>query len=80
METNKIRTALIQSGIKNLKEFGYSNVNEKNILFDLIYASFFQSMLTESKEVALSKQMNDVASEIDALLFEVENNLINAKF
>lgn len=77
MENNKIRQVLINNGIKNLNEFGYPDVNEHNLLTDLIYASFFQSMLKQSREIATSKSMNDIVSEIDALLFEVENNLIN---
>lgn len=54
MTKQQIKNKLIQAGIKNLKEFGYPYVNNKNILSDLVYASFFKSMLEENKGQSIS--------------------------
>lgn len=42
-----MREKLIAAGVRNLKEFGYPAVNEKNILTDMIYSEFFRQMLEE---------------------------------
>ncbi len=54
MTKQQIKNKLIQAGIKNLKEFGYPYVNNENILSDLVYASFFKSMLEENKGQSIS--------------------------
>ena len=54
---------LIRSGIKNLKEFGYDDVNEDNIMTDKIYKAFFQRMLNDSLG-----EYPDVDIEINKLL------------
>lgn len=65
---NRIRNHLIENGVKNLRQFGYSSVNEENILTDYMYAMFFKNMLKENKGVDTS-----VDAEIDALLNEINN-------
>ncbi|MGC9207425.1 MAG: hypothetical protein ACP5EO_10310 [Acidithiobacillus sp.] len=44
----KVREKLIRAGVRNLKEFGYSNVNPDNILTDTVFAAFFKSMLEDN--------------------------------
>jgi len=46
--SNKFNAALISAGVKNLKEFGYPDVNADNILTDAIYKAFFLSMLKDN--------------------------------
>lgn len=41
------RQALIRSGVRNLKEFGYPGCDEENILTDMIYSAFFDRMLAD---------------------------------
>jgi hypothetical protein len=45
----EIRERLIAAGVKNLKEFGYSEVTNENILTDEVYGEFFNSMLRDNK-------------------------------
>jgi hypothetical protein len=40
-----MREAIIEAGIKALKEYGYPAVNKDNIMTDTIYSQFFKSML-----------------------------------
>ena len=43
-----IRKSLIQSGVNNLKEFGYEHVTTDNILTDTVYKMFFKKMLQDN--------------------------------
>lgn len=61
-----IRTKLIKAGVSNLKEFGYTAVDEQNILTDAVYKQFFASMLKDNK--GHGKSIDDA---IDLLLKEV---------
>ena len=54
------RHVLIQSGIRNLKEFGYPDVTAENILTDRIYKKFFASMLEDN----LGKGYDDAIKEL----------------
>jgi hypothetical protein len=67
MTDQQIRTHLIAAGVKNLKEYGYPDVNETNILTDTIYKAFFVSMLTDNLRKS-SKQIDNV---IDNLIKEI---------
>lgn len=49
MSPEEIRAKLISAGVKNMREFGYGYVDEKNILTDEVYSKFFISMLKENK-------------------------------
>lgn len=40
-----LRKEIIQSGVSNLKEYGYPSCNSENILTDKIYSAFFKNML-----------------------------------
>lgn len=46
--TDDIRASLIKAGVRNLKEFGYTQVDEKNILTDTVFKKFFGSMLRDN--------------------------------
>lgn len=47
MTTEQIKNKLIEAGVKNLKAFGYSDVNKDNILTVSIFSMFFKSMLED---------------------------------
>ena len=57
-----MKDKLIANGVRNLREFGYPDCNEKNILTDYIFASFFLRMLPENK---------GYSTEIDAAIDEL---------
>lgn len=57
---------LIAAGVRNLKEFGYPKVDEKNILTDPIYSAFFRSMLRDNKGHSA-----EVDKAIDKLLTQI---------
>lgn len=44
----KIEQHLIEAGVKNLREFGYPQCNEENIITDAIFKQFFVSMLKDN--------------------------------
>ncbi len=48
MNPNDLEAKLIENGIKNLKEFGYPDVNKENILTDYVYSKMFLGMLKEN--------------------------------
>jgi|GEM_PF-5392807 len=60
--------ALIAAGVKNLKEYGYPEVNETNILIDPIYSAFFRSMLRDNKGhgAAVDKAIDSLLAKIVA--------------
>jgi hypothetical protein len=62
-----MRAQLIAAGVRNLKEFGYPEVNAENILTDQVFATFFKNMLVENK----GRGADDV---IDQLIDEVTAN------
>lgn len=49
LSADDVRKSLLTAGVKNLKTFGYPDVNQENILTDMIYREFFRSMLTDSE-------------------------------
>lgn len=67
MTNEQIKEKLLIAGVKNLKEFGYPEVNKENILTDIIYAGFFKSMLLDNKGQA-GKQVDTVIDELLTLL------------
>lgn len=66
MSIEEIKTNLIAAGIKNLKEFGYPEVNAENILTDEIYSEFFKSMINDNKGNG-----SDIDNAIDELLTKI---------
>lgn len=67
-----MRDKLIAAGVRNLKEFGYPNVNADNILTDMIFAGFFKSMLEDNRG-------RGADAEIDALLTEIASGAPEAQ-
>lgn len=62
-----MKDALIKAGVKNLKSFGYPNVNTKNILTDSLYSEFFKSMLEDNKG-----HSKEVDKAIDLIIAEIK--------
>jgi len=58
-----IKSKLIAAGVKNLREFGYPQCGENNILTDEVYSAFFRNMLNENKGNGA-----DIDTAIDELL------------
>lgn len=61
-----MREKLIANGVKNLKEFGYPEVNETNILTDVIYSAFFKNMLQDNfgHSSEIDKVINELLTEL----------------
>ena len=72
MSRNNIQTQLIKAGIKALKEYGYPNVTEDNIISDYIYSSFFRELLYRSKDL----HGGILNKDIELLVTEIENQLL----
>jgi hypothetical protein len=64
----QLQKKLIQNGVKNLKEFGYKNVTEDNILIDEVYLTFFKKMLNDNL---------GIDKKVDEAINDLLNNLIN---
>lgn len=62
---------IIEQGVKNLKEYGYSDVNSKNILTDNIFSAFFLSMLEDNlgkgQDEVINKLINQIKDTNDLL-------------
>ncbi len=59
-----IRKKLIESGVRNLREFGYPDVDTENILTDMIYSRFFKSMLEDNLGKGFDNEIHALLSEI----------------
>ena len=66
MTNEQIKNHLLKAGVKNLKEFGYPDVDTKNILTDIVYAGFFKSMLEDNKGngTQIDEVINDLLNEL----------------
>ena len=73
MSEGAIRTGLLNAGVNNLKEFGYSTVSVENILTDYVYSKFFLKMLEETIEDAPSVEITQVAEKLVAEIAETGN-------
>ena len=62
MTNEQIREHLLKAGVKNLKEFGYSEVTTETILTDEVYKEFFKSMLEEN--LGKGKQVDEVINQL----------------
>ena len=67
-----IRDKLIAAGVRNLREFGYPSCDEKNILTDMVFSRFFDTMLKDTKGQAGA----EVDSVVDSLLKEIDERLL----
>lgn len=63
-----MKKKLIDTGVKNLNEFGYPHCNRENILTDAIYKQFFAEMLKDNKG-----HSSDIDIAIDELLIECQS-------
>ena len=64
------RERLIEAGVKNLIEFGYTDCNKHNIMTDDIYKRFFAaSLLKVTKQETTNVQLIAV---IDDMLKDIE--------
>jgi hypothetical protein len=59
-----VREKLIKAGVRNLKEFGYEHVDDKNILTDVVYSQFFLSMLKDNLGHGFDSEINHLIQEI----------------
>lgn len=59
-----IREKLIENGVKNLKEFGYPGVDEKNILTDQVYKTFFREMLRDNLGKGFDSEIKALDKEL----------------
>lgn len=59
-----IRDILIAQAVKNMKEFGYLEVNDKNIFTDVVYKMFFVSMLKDNLGLGYDKEIMNLLSEL----------------
>ncbi len=78
MTNEEIKTKLINAGVKNLKAFGYPEVNNDNILTDIVYGGFFKNMLDENIGQA-TNQVDDVINELLAILEKKQYIMSNNK-
>lgn len=62
MTHEQIVDHLINAGIKNLKEFGYPDVNEETIMTDMVYSRFFESMLKDN--IGHTKNIDNAINEL----------------
>lgn len=65
---DKMRNALLQAGVANLKEFGYPSVTTENILTDIVYKEFFKGMLKDNLG-----HSTEADTTINQLLKEIED-------
>lgn len=71
MKNSEIKSLLIKAGISNLREFGYPDVNEEEILTDEVYGLFFDNMLKDN----LGKSTTQVDEVINELIEQIKTNL-----
>lgn len=68
MTPEQARETIIRQGVKNLKEFGYPSVDEKNILTDMVYSVMFKNMLEDNKEQTTNQTIIKI---LDGLIEEI---------
>ena len=60
----KVVDKIIANGVKNLKEFGYVNCTEEQILTDDVYKMFFENMLKENLGQGFDTEINYLLEKI----------------
>lgn len=60
-----VREKLIAAGVRNLKEYGYPNVDTDNILTDPIYSAFFASMLADNLGHGVDAEIKALQQELN---------------
>lgn len=71
MTQQQIKESLINAGVKNLKQFGYTMVDKENIFTDVIYKAFFLKML----EDYIGKANAEVDKVIDELMTKITDRI-----
>jgi len=68
MTDTEIKNHLIKNGVKNLKEFGYPEVSEDNLMTDEVYKLAFKAMLENNKGFGqrLDAIIDEMISEVDS--------------
>jgi hypothetical protein len=61
-----MREKLLRAGVKNLREFGYPGVTDKNIISDDLYRAFFRRMLEENLGRGADAHVKLLLAECDA--------------
>lgn len=61
---NRIQQKIIENGVKNLHEFGYTAVNQDNIFTDWIYAQMFERMIEENLGQGLDDELKPLLQVI----------------
>jgi len=74
--SEKVRQSLIKAGVKNLRVFGYSTVNEDNILVDPIFAAFFKKMLEDNLGQGGGAIVDDTIHE---LILQAKRTVVSSK-
>lgn len=59
---------IINSAVRNLKDYGYKNVTPQNIIIDKIYSPLFKEMLSKNKG-----QNEEIDKIIDELLTKIDD-------
>lgn len=75
-----IRTTIINACVESLREFGYPDCDDENILTDEVYGMFFISQLKDykSQSETMREDYKIKVNEVcDALIQEIEANLSN---
>ncbi|WOK09161.1 hypothetical protein RT717_10990 [Imperialibacter roseus] len=63
---------LVTLGVKKLRKFGYTHVNEQNILTDEVYRVFFEKILKERLEKNKEEQ-EDISHLLEKITFNSSN-------
>jgi hypothetical protein len=75
MDKEPIREHLLKAGVRNLKEFGYPEVNTQTIMTDEVYKEFFKSMLESN--LGIKEQFDEVIKQILSEFDNLPNNQPN---
>lgn len=62
MTNQEIKENILNTGVNNLKNFGYPQVTNETILTDEVYKAFFKSML--EKNLGYTEQLDEVINEL----------------
>lgn len=76
--TNKeLRQALLEAGVRNLKEFGYPKVSTDNIISDRVYRGFFRSMLNDNMGQGADDAILGLIEECDSADLQASSGMPN---
>lgn len=61
----RIKDKLIESGVKNIREFGYPDVDKNSIFTDEIYSRFFVDMLKDNLGKGYDDEIKEILQSIE---------------